>query len=659
MPDRISTDLELSEDFEVRKQAVEELFRQIRKTPVAVREALETYQPVTDADQKSVVEATERTIRVLAPAGSGKTQTVINRTLHRIRQGVHPDRILILTFDNAAAMSLRNKLSVALHGLGNPRAGVEISTLNAYGYRLLRNHVPDEYRRIVHPTRRNRIIGELRQALREKDSSVAAAIPAIIQNRFIADFFSRLKNETFDPDHLESQKFVDYVLKLREAQPFFESTTTGDVKKTLQALIWMFRGYQRLLDRDEQMDFDDQKLRAHRALSASEDLLRTVQGQISEVVVDEFQDINLLDFNLIRLISDRADLVVTGDDDQAIYGFRGCSPTFIIELEKHLGREVASYELRRNYRCPAAIVAHANRLIRNNTWRVDKSPIPMVHTDSEIKVVSSLSSALEAKSVVELIRRVRSASPAVQYGDFGILYRTNAQSLPLQIEMLLSDVPFRVREEDDILRNEVLEKLIGVLRVKRDVVAGSRVSARDLVLTVRAYFRFLAPAVESRVREQIERSSNRGLASLQTPEIHALLPKLRESNFEEAAAEVLRAEGLIRTLDVLAKKFKGLRGMLGSLEDVVEERVPLGEIYEVALGFQGDIGSFIDTIEEAIRKAGRLAEQDESADCVDLRTYFRAKGLQWHTVILTSCNEGLIPHRKAPVEDERRLFTSA
>jgi DNA helicase-2/ATP-dependent DNA helicase PcrA len=98
-----------------------------------------------------------------------------------------------------------------------------------------------------------------------------------------------------------------------------------------------------------------------------------------------------------------------------------------------------------------------------------------------------------------------------------------------------------------------------------------------------------------------------------------------------------------------------MAGMIGSLEDALEQRVPLGEIAEVAANFAGSIEEFIGTMDRALRQA-RRTNAGQDAGGVALLTYFRSKGLQWHTVILTSCNEGLIPHWRAPIEEERRLF---
>jgi DNA helicase II / ATP-dependent DNA helicase PcrA len=420
-------------------------------------------------------------------------------------------------------------------------------------------------------------------------------------------------------------------------------------------VLWLFKAYEAALQRDNVLDFDDQKFRAYVSLQKNKQLLSALQSQYSEIIVDEFQDINKLDFVLIKDLAEKCRLVVTGDDDQAIYGFRGCSPDYIIDLEQHLGRPVTSYELQINYRCPRNIVEHADKLIRNNTRRIIKNPIAHSSTISEIKVVRSLTSGIEARTIVSFIKRVRRSTPNLAFVNFAVLYRTNAQSLPLQIEFILNDIPYYVRKEDNILHNDTLAKLLGVLKLKLSIAAGHQAQTADQVHTIQAYFRFVNQHQVSLLNRFFQGSRD-FVRSLSSTELCDLIPKIRNSQIVSAVQEVLEAPSLIKTFDVLANRFHGLQGMIGSLEEVVEEKVPLGELYDVAANFKGNIGDFVETMERALERA-RLsnAGQDEKAG-VGLLTYFRSKGRQWHTVILTTCNDGIIPHKKAPVEDERRLF---
>jgi len=146
------------------------------------------------------------------------------------------------------------------------------------------------------------------------------------------------------------------------------------------------------------------------------------------------------------------------------------------------------------------------------------------------------------------------------------------------------------------------------------------------------------------------------LSIINSREFYDILPKAEISKFPEAIDGLLKSRSLLACLEVLSSRFKGLEGMIGSLEDVVEEKVPLGEIFEIASGFKGNISDFVQTLDRAFAIAESTSAGKDEEVGVKLLTYFKSKGLQWDTVILTTCNEGLIPHKKAKVEDERRLF---
>lgn len=654
----VSSEIEFSRDFELREEAVADLIKRLEESSVDTRDALLNFSPVADEFQTKVIEAKENTIRVIAPAGSGKTQTVANRALFRIREGLNPKRILIVTFDNAAASSIASKLNEQIDKLDTQIDRPTVSTLNSYGYGILREHVDDEFRPVVQDYRQRRIIREVLKQLKEKSVLRYEALPRELLDSFYIELFSRLKNEAIDPRSFDHQLFADYILGSDQAAALIaDPKDRNNIDLVIQSLIWMYQTYDQGLVHHQVLDFDDQKLRAFIALRDKQSLREIIQGRYSEIVVDEFQDINKLDFLLVMIISQKATLLVTGDDDQAIYGFRGCSPEYILNLQEHVGsdRPVASYELRTNYRCPPNIVYHADQLIRNNTHRLVKNPVAASKAAADIKVVSSKSSGLEARWIVKFIERVRRANKSLPYNEFAVLYRTNAQNLPIQVEFILNNIPYHVRKQDNILENRVLHRLLGVLRLKLAFEQQKSPDPSDSVLTVRAYFRYMSGEQERAVRPLFEQEGD-FFKVIGSSGFHAILPKSQNSQLAVAVSEMHEATSLMNTLDVLARRFKGLRGMIGSLEDVAMNKVPLGEVYELAANFEGKTGNFVRNIEQALAKAkAENAGRDEEGG-VRLSTYFRAKGLQWHTVILTGCNEGLIPHSKAPLEEERRLF---
>lgn len=652
----ILTDLDFSSDFELREQALETLTRRITEAAVSTRQALAPFLVTADPHQEAIIRSSAPTIRMVAPAGAGKTQTIINRLLNRVQHGLNPARVLLLTFDNAAVNSIRLKLREKLAELRVELSGLRIQTLNAYGYAVLRGSFPPEYKAVIESRRRYALLRELRDELRSQSPEHFGVLPEYLANRYYLEFFSLLKNNLFDPRSVNAQAITDFLLEAPQATPFFPMPgNRGLVTRTIEAILWLYQGYERLLQREGVLDFDDQKLRSYVLLSQHPAILDGLRDQLDEVIVDEFQDINRLDFVLIEAVAKKATLVVTGDDDQAIYGFRGCTPEYIIDLAKHLDRPIESHELQINYRCPPVIVEHADRLIRHNSWRIPKNPRATHDAPAQIHVVSSLSAGLEAKSVVELIRRVRSADPTIRYRDFVVLYRTNAQSLPLQVEFILNDVPYYVRPEDNILQNESLAKLLSILRVKVSLDQGVPPSVTDAARTVCAFFRYVEPPVAARLEAVVRRGGD-FLENVRSGSFQSLMPAKGRDMLPYAMEELLASRSLFDTLDVIARRFYGVYGMIGSLEEVAENRVPLGEVYEIAAGFRGNTEDFVRALEGALTRAGSTRAGHDHQGGVPLLTYFRSKGLQWHTVILTTCNEGLIPHRMAEVEEERRLF---
>jgi DNA helicase-2/ATP-dependent DNA helicase PcrA len=645
-------------DFEVREELEQELEKRLQEADLDTRPALKNFEPIADEDQLSLIRASgHQTIRLVAPAGSGKTQTLIHRLLHQTKTGTRPDRVLCLTFDNAAGKALRDKIIEQLATTKIDHNTFQISTLNAFGYRSLREYFSAEFKPIIETNRVWRLIKEVREHLAQAEGGRERndAIPDTLRYRFFAEFFSFLKNMLFDPRNTPPQKFANFMLKDRTAEVFFQPGSSNDRKKlVIQAVHWIYKQYELALQREGRIDFDDQKLRALICLEHAPATLTLIQRRYDEVIVDEFQDINQLDFALISAVAKQARLIVTGDDDQAIYGFRGCTPSYIIDLEKHSGRAVKSFELRRNYRSPKNIVEHSTRLIRNNTWRLEKNPIAVRPDDASIKVVESTTATAEAKMISTTIERIKRKNQDLQYHDFAVLYRTNAQSLPIQLQFILRDIPYNVRDQDNILENEELEKLLGVLRAKLALEQGQAVAPSDTVLTLKAYFQYFDQRNTSRL-EQFFSRSDPFFSAIKNEAFFGMMPKARNSHLITSMLEVVKAPSLFKTLDILAKNFKGLRGMVGSLEDVIEGDVPLGEVYELAASFRGRVDAFVETVDSALKRATD-AKAGHEQNGVVLATFFKAKGLQWHTVVITSCNQGIIPHKRAPIDDERKLF---
>ena len=334
----VFSDLEFSEDFEVRDDLLNDLQQGVAQSSIDARPPLGDFVPDGDQFQQKVIESSDRTIRMLASAGSGKTQTVLNRVLRQIQHGVRADRILLLTFDNAAASSLKGQLYKQLTVINTTIDGLRIQTLNSYGYGFLRSHAPREYKHLIKPRRSVQLIREIKAALQDISPERYELLPIRLANSFYVELFSRFKNELFDPRVPNAQGITDFIqMSPHTKAVFIDGIDSINRRSVIQSVIWLFRAYELALKRDGVIDFDDQKLRTYTLLRDLPPLRQRIQAQFYEIIVDEFQDINRLDFALVQLLSERCRLLITGDDDQAIYGFRGCTPDFIIDLRDTLG----------------------------------------------------------------------------------------------------------------------------------------------------------------------------------------------------------------------------------------------------------------------------------------------------------------------------------
>ena len=439
---------------------------------------------------------------MVAPAGSGKTQTIVERVLGRIDEGVRPDRVLVLTFDRAARRSLVERLASRSRERGIDARKCTVSTLNAFGAALLRRHASEEAHAVADDALADRLLAE-------SAAECGLAAELVGHAALVREVFALLKNALHDPRTGSAREFARFLGSDAVARDRMAELASEVPRADPAALARLFAATDRAMRRARVIDFDDQKLRAL-ALFERPELRERIPGLWDEVIVDEFQDINRLDFALVRRLAARSDLVVTGDDDQAIYGFRGCSSEFIVGLARLLGREVDSHELAINYRNPPNLLAHAVALVRHNRGRIPKSPVA-ARTDVAAVVVAPAGNA-EAETAGLAHRARKAIAGGRRPRELAVLCRTNAHCVAVAEGLRSVGVPCRVRVEAD-----------------RD--AGTKRSA-----------------------------------------------------------------------------------------------------------------------------AAEPADREDAADAVTVATYFRAKGLQWPVVFLPGCNEGLIPHPRAPVDAERRLF---
>jgi DNA helicase-2/ATP-dependent DNA helicase PcrA len=655
------------------ERRLDEIARQFR--PLEGTRLFE-FSPEADAEQQRFIDSEAKTIRLLAPAGSGKTQSIANRVIRRASRGESLDRFLILTFDNAASQSLREKFRAGLEAIPALAPGnVEVLTLNKFGYGLFRGVLNDRYRRLTlgNPPERDQHEA-LHRALRDLESmrpDVHELLPRQLARRVYLDLIATLKNNLVLPDDLFDKqagdgrrRFLDLCRANRLLEPWLAALQGRPDERdagrlVVNALGNLYRRYRDLMRNHNRIDFEDQKLLPYLALAEDDRLARAAAGRYACVIVDEFQDINLLDFELIRLIARDKQLIVVGDDDQAIYAFRGCSPDYILRFGEHIGREVETHTLRVNYRCPRNVVEMSNRLIQHNCDRIDKQPIAHSGHDADVRLWHCLNSASEAQVLARTIKRlhVDLGGDGFRYADVAILYRMNSQSLPLQMALIHEEIPYHCRKQDNIIVSDTMEKLLGLIALHLKLVADPAYrSPADTKLLCDCYFRNVRDCDLGPLHRLVEREGRYDKAASAAAREADTQGKFTQ-NFAKAVAILFPMTSPAQLVRGIAQHYKNLGGSLvGSLDQAIQDQLPLGELVDIASRFRGNAAQFHEVVSGLLARVQGGLFHEKEGDAVNLLTYFRAKGRQWHTVMIPGANQKVIPDARADVDDERRLF---
>lgn len=590
-----------------------------------------------DPFQQRVIDAEERAIRVLAPAGSGKTETLARRIARQIDTGRDPRRILVLTFDTNANASFLDTMS----RLGLTRRP-EVRTLNAFGLRILSQQFPEERNRTARAT------------FFPVDPTIGRFVE-MCERQALTEIFSILKNHLFDPRNLDRRAAIRWIAQRYDRLvPDTYRSRNGSSHAPLfaKAIVAEFARYESFLEAGGIIDFDDQKLRSLVRLRSDARQRAALQERYDEVIVDEFQDINRLDAELIDLVSRNASLVITGDDDQAIYEFRWASPEYLIDPKQTFRRPFTSYELSVNYRCPPVILDHAMRLVTHNQRRVAKSPTSGATATGSIEQIEGADSLAEARAIRKRVQAIATDLPGASFRQVGVLYRRNSQHFPIQIELANAGIPYRVREEFDL--RILWTQALRLLDLSTHLRTPGESSPPDYRVAVETYkpFRF----IPERGRGEIARAAATPGPlqwDLILSAIEAVAGAQRAAAFRTAFHQLTSAKSIDIELTVIEREIFG----------IVENRdkpdeSPLTLLHNILGRRASDRQGSIERLRGFIERAGASRG---AADGVVLSTCHGAKGRQWRTVVLPSCNEGTFPDPQSrsneiDLEAERRLF---
>ncbi|MBD3730301.1 MAG: ATP-dependent helicase [Sphingomonadales bacterium] len=436
-----------------------------------------------DEFQKAFCDAQAENIRLLAPAGSGKTHSLLHRCLNQHRRTVGKSRFLIVTFTRAARDELQARLqSPDFAEISN---STEVTTLNSWGWRRVRDrhHSP---RLITKTVERSFAVQNSLQPVWSKTKRLEAAFKKqpFVAGKVVLNLMDRLKNLGFDHIKMADLSHAErHIAALEEVglgrfipQTNEELVEIGAIERSKIAegfgVFFPFwrKAVKSLIDQSI-FSLEDQKYVALRDIEdqIADERFPSGGSKFSDILIDEFQDIGPLDLQLIRAIArlHRARTVIVGDDDQAIFEWRGASPNYILQPDRFFSQDFTTFILEKNYRCPRNIVAAADRLIRNNRHRHEKNVIPVSPIDAEIRTFENDDFTDSIDAVVGVVENFVSRRD-IGRERIALVSRKRAQLIPYQIMLAQKDIPFCAAEDLQVFLSEAFDSLINLLTIRME-----------------------------------------------------------------------------------------------------------------------------------------------------------------------------------------------
>jgi len=588
--------------------------------------------------QREAVSAAPGHYLVLAGAGSGKTRVLTHRIawLHEVF-GVPMHGILAVTFTNKAAGEMRARIGAQLGG--EPR-GMWIGTFHGIAHRLLRLHwqeakLPESFQ-VLDSDDQQRLVKRVVQALEIDDSRFPP--------RQIAWWINAQKDEGRRPQHIQPAANDEW----------------SDV------MLRVYAEYQARCERAGLVDFAELLLRAHEVLRDTPALLAHYRHRFGQLLVDEFQDTNAIQYGFVRLLAgETGQVFVVGDDDQAIYGWRGAKVENVQRFLRDFPGAV-TLKLEQNYRSSANILNAANAVIAHNDDRLGKQLWTDAGEGEPIDLYAAYNEVDEARYAIERIAQwVRDGG---SYGEATILYRSNAQSRAFEEALLAAQIPYRVYGGMRFFERAEIKDALAYLRLvanrdddaafERAVNTPTRGIGERTLDEVRRAARehgvSLWRAVQRVCGETVLAARARNaLATFETL-IDALAAETAEMPLQEKIDHVLARSGLRVHYE------NESRGSLDSRTDNLDELVSVASRFR-----RGDdeeaaaLTELVAFLSYAALEAGE-GQAQAGADGVQLMTLHSAKGLEFPLVFLVGLEEGLFPNMRSAEEpgrmaEERRL----
>ncbi|MBU1035119.1 UvrD-helicase domain-containing protein [bacterium] len=592
-----------------------------------------------NAKQQEAVKVKEASILVIAGAGSGKTKVLTHRIAYLIFQKkIDPGNILAVTFTNKAAQEMKNRIELLSKVISNRNMmkGLWMGTFHSICARILRQEID------ILGYDKNFVIYDKGDQL----SMIRRCLGTL-----------DLDNKKYSPNVISS--IIDRAKNNLEDVELFEYNAIGYFKKIVARV---YQQYQIDLFENNALDFGDLILLTVKLFRERPEILEHYQNKFKYILVDEYQDINIAQYQLVKLLSNRDhNLFVVGDPDQSIYKFRGADLSNILRFEQDFPHSKV-IKLEQNYRSTKVILEGATNLIKHNISRKEKELWTDKKGGEKIRCFEAASALDEALFVSQEITKLNKEEGKA-FKDFAILYRTNAQSRAFEEIFNKQGIPFKV-------------------------VGGLRFYERKEVKDILAYLRFIHDQKDGVSFLRIINNAKLGIGKITLSKIEELARK-NNLNFHQALKQGLRVIKISIDRKEAIKKYTSLIDELSEKKKEIKGSELLIELikkinYYEELKKEGEFKaqSKIENIKELILAVQEFEENNEDKsitafleyvalitdidlykgeeDTVTVMTLHSAKGLEFPVVFITGFEEGIFPHSRSlnseeELEEERRL----
>ncbi len=620
--------------------------------------------------QREAVEYIDGPSLVIAGAGSGKTRVLTYKIAYLLQNGYKPWNILALTFTNKAAREMKDRIAKIVGD--NVAQYLVMGTFHSIFSRILRTEgdrlgfdrnytiYDDADSRAVIKAATKEVLEEICKSKglpKEKEKDLLDNMMKSYKPQTIASRIGLAKNNMFTAQQYGSTRML------------VERDTTNKMPEIHN----IYKAYERMLHENNAMDFDDLLLNTYQLFKNNEDVRQKYAAQYQFILVDEYQDTNVVQHKILELLAkDHHKLCVVGDDAQSIYAFRGANIDNILNFEKAYP-EFRQFKLEENYRSTKSIVAVANDLISHNQRQIRKNVFSNNLDGDKPTILKTHSDEVEAQTVAKIALR-KNAVDHLPYSEMVVLYRANAQSRKFEDEFRKQHIPYRI-------------------------YGGTSFYQRAEIKNILAYFRLVSNTRDNESLRRIINYPKRGIGATTVDKLESQATAYGVSIWEMLINPIAypldinkgtrtKIDGFVQLINSFRQKTDNTDAATlgrhiiieaGIKNDLESDSTPEGEsrkenLYELISSLQEFVDSQMEeggqdfiTISDFLAQAALQTDQesvdakDDDSPKVTMMTMHAAKGLEFNCVFIVGLEEEIFPSPRSvdnirALEEERRLL---